>query len=288
VNIPEGESLVTVNLSVPKGDNHTIAIASELVELRRTPSGNGVSYPFNSPSNVVSIIDNTFNALDFYYFFYDWNFTSKGGRCESIRTPINVNIAADSPDLSDGDTTYSISGGAPVSFSNGDTIEVDSDVTLELTIPASQFNASVVWTAPGGQTYTTDSISFANIPVDGDENGNWTVEVTYGSNCGTASQIIDFTVNSEVTLGIEENDLNTVKVHPNPADNILYITNIVDFVNPVITVFDIQGRRLNNIFNAENVTAKQIELNVSSLTKGAYFISIENGQKKLIKKIIKQ
>jgi len=288
VNIPEGESLVTVNLNVPKGDNHTLAIGSELVELRRTPAGNGVSYPFNSPSDVVSIIGNTFNALDFYYFFYDWNFTSKGGRCESIRTPINVNVTADSPDLSDGDTAYSISGGTPVSFSSGDTIEIDSDVSLELTIPASQYNAAVVWTAPGGQTYTTESISFSNIPVDGDENGDWTVEVTYGSNCGTTSQIINFTINSAVTLGIAENNLDKLRVHPNPADNSLYITNVIDFVNPVITVFDIQGRKLNNIFDAKNVTTKRIELNISSLTKGAYFISIENGQKKLIKKIIKQ
>lgn len=288
VDIPAGESLVTVNLSVPKGDNHTISIASELVELRRTPSGNGVSYPFTSPSNVVSIIGNTVNALDFYYFFYDWNFTSKGGRCESIRTPININVAADSPDLSDGDTTYSISGGTPVSFSNGDTIEIGVDTSLELTIPASQYNASVVWTAPGGQTYTTDSISFANVPVDGDENGDWTVEVTYGSNCGATSQTINFTLNSSQVLGIDENDLDEVKIHPNPADNILYITNIVNFVDPVITVFDIQGRKLNNILDTENVNSKQIELNLSSLTKGAYFISIENGQKKLIKKIIKQ
>ncbi|WP_299260811.1 T9SS type A sorting domain-containing protein [uncultured Aquimarina sp.] len=289
VNIPLGESLVTVNLNVPKGNNNIISVSSDLVSIRRTPSGNGVSYPYTSPSNVVSIIGNTVNAFDFYYFFYDWNFTSKGGRCESIRTPINVNLATDNPDLSDGDTEYSIDGGSAVSFSDGETIEVIQDLDIELTIPASPFNASVVWTAPGGQTYNTDSISFNNIELNGDEDGDWTVEVIFGTNCGAAPQVISFVLDvKSTTLSVDDFDFDTIRVYPNPTKNKLYIDNTVDFLNPTITVFDIRGRKLNNPVDIQRITSKQVELNTSFLTSGAYFIIIENDQKRLVKKMVKE
>ncbi|SEM22904.1 Por secretion system C-terminal sorting domain-containing protein [Aquimarina amphilecti] len=289
VDIPLGESLVIVNLNVPKGNNNIISVTSDLVSLRRTPAGNGVSYPYTSPSNVVSIVGNTVNALEFYYFFYDWNFTSKGGRCESIRTPVNINIAADTPDLSDGDTVYSIDGGTAVSFSNGETIEVLEDLNIELTIPASPFNASVVWTAPGGQTYNTDSINFDNIELNGDEDGDWTVEVTFGANCGVAQQVINFTLDVEpTTLSVEDFNLDAIKIHPNPTRSKLYIDNTVNFVNPTITIFDIRGRKLNNTLDIQKITSKQVELNTSSLSPGAYFIVIENDQRRLVKKMVKE
>ncbi|MBW1297688.1 T9SS type A sorting domain-containing protein [Aquimarina litoralis] len=288
VNIPAGESVVTVNLNVPKGDNNIISVSSDLVLLRRTPADNGVSYPYTSPSNIVSIIGNTLNATDFYYFFYDWNFTSKGGRCESVRTPVTVNLANDVPDLTDGDSTYSIDGAAAVPFSNGDTFSVLTSQDLELTIPASSSNATVVWTAPGGQTYTTDSINLTSLAADGDEDGEWTVEVTFGTNCGAPSQIVNFTLDVQVdTLGVEDLNIDTIKIHPNPVNNRLYIDNSVNFVNPKITIVDIRGRKLNSSVDVQNVTAKRIEVNTSSLGSGAYFIVIENDQKRAIKKMIK-
>ncbi|WP_108802501.1 T9SS type A sorting domain-containing protein [Aquimarina sp. Aq107] len=289
VDIPEGESLVTVNLNVPKGENNVISVSSDLVLLRRTPAGNGVNYPYTSPSNIISIVGNSFNALDFYYFFYEWNFTSKGGRCESIRTPINVNIATDTPDLSDGDTEYSIDGGTSISFSDGETIEILEDLNIVLTIPASPFNASVVWTAPGGQAYNTDSISFDNIVLNGDEDGDWTVEVTFGANCGVTQQVINFTLDVEpATLNVEDFTFDTIRIHPNPTQNKLYIDNAVDFIDPRITIFDIRGRRLNSPLDIQKITSKQIELNTSSISPGAYFIIIENDQRRLVKKMVKE
>ncbi|WP_378176306.1 T9SS type A sorting domain-containing protein [Aquimarina sp. SS2-1] len=289
VNIPLGESLVTVNLNVPKGDNNIISISSDLVSLRRTPSGNGVSYPYTSPSNVVSIIGNTVNALDFYYFFYDWNFTSKGGRCETVRTAVNVNVATDAPDLSDGDTEFSIDGGAATSFSDGEVVEVLQGAIIELTVPATSFNASATWTAPGGQMYLTDSISFNDIELDGNEDGNWVLEISFGANCGVAQQTISFTLDvREALLGVDDFDVDAIKLHPNPTQNKLYISNSIDFVDPVITIVDLRGRRLNNSLDIQNITSKQIELNTSFLTPGAYFIIIENEQKRLVKKIVKR
>lgn len=289
VDIPEGESLVTVNLNVPKGDNNVISVSSDLVLLRRTPTGNGVNYPYTSPSNIVSIIGNSFNALDFYYFFYEWNFTSKGGRCESIRTPVTVNVTSEVPDLTDGDSQYAIDGAAATSFSNGDTVSVIETLDIELTIPASTNNASVVWTAPGGQTYNTDTINFTNIALDGDEDGDWTVEVTFGTNCSTPNQLINFTLDVQpATLSVEDINIDAIQMYPNPVDGKLFIDNSFDFVNPVINIVDIRGRRLNDYVNIQNITSKRIEITTSSLASGAYFVMIENNQKKVIKKMIKR
>jgi len=289
VNIPAGESLVIVNLNVPKGDNNVISVSSDLVLLRRTPSGNGVSYPYNSPSNVLSITGNTLNAEEFYYFFYDWNFTSKGGRCESVRTAVSINVTTETPDLTDGDSEYSIDGGTAVSFSDGDTISVIENLDIDLTIPASANNASVLWTAPGGQTYSTDTINLTNIALDGSEDGSWTVEITFGTNCGAPSQLINFTLDVQsAILSVEDLDIDTIKMHPNPVNNKLYIDTSFDFVNPTITIADIRGRKLDNFVYVENITSKRIEMNTSALGSGVYFVMIENNKKKVIRKMIKR
>ncbi|MBQ4822004.1 T9SS type A sorting domain-containing protein [Aquimarina sp. MMG016] len=289
INIPAGESLVTVNFDIPQGDGHVLSIPSGLVEMRRTPSGNGVSYPYTSPSDVVSIIGNTVNAPEFYYFFYDWNFTSKGGRCESVRTPININVNADNPDLSDGDTLYAIDGGSTTSFSDGATIMIGEDSDLELSLPASQFSGSLIWTAPGGATYTTNTVNLTNIQDNGDEEGNWTVAVTFAPNCGTATQTINFRVNVEATLSTNENSFEEgLIVYPNPVEDILIINSPVSLTNTVASIVDIQGRKLSTSFDVQYIHSNQIEINTKPLAKGHYFVIIKNDQKQLVKKIVKR
>ena len=90
--IPEGESQVIVNFEIPKGKNHIIKLGEGLIQMKRTPPGNEVNYPYSSPNNTVSIIGNTANDPDSYFFFYNWNIQSKGGICESARTAVNITV----------------------------------------------------------------------------------------------------------------------------------------------------------------------------------------------------
>lgn len=279
VNIPEGESRVSVNLDIPRGKNHIISLPEGgLLEIRRTPAGNGVRYPYTSPSGIVSITGNTFNALDFYYFFYDWKFTSKGGRCESVRTPVHINVSRN--DISES-ATYTVDSDEAVTLENNSDITLTEGSDLLLQLTGTTFEGSLTWTSPTGKIYTTNSINFDNIINNGTEEGNWSVKADFESDCGSASQIIDFSVK------VKANNIEDIVIFPNPATDLITISSNDDFENTTITVFDMQGRELSDTIQINKAHSDQIELDIRSLAAGSYFVKIETNQKRLTKRIVK-
>lgn len=287
VPIPAGESLVTVNFDIPKGDGYTLRIPSGTVDMRRTPTGNGVSFPYNSPSNVISITGNTVNDPNYYYFFYDWNFTSKGGRCESNRTPINILVNNDNPDLSDGDTTYTIDSAAATSFNNGDTIVVNEGLDLALALPTSAFSGTLLWTAPNGDTFTTNTVTLPSIVDGGPYEGNWTVAITFTPNCGASPQVVNFTVDVDLALSIDDNEFENLNIYPNPTSDLLTITSSNTLDNVRISIVDISGRRLQDNLDPVRISSNQLRIDVSTLASGTYFIILNDEQNKSVKTIIK-
>lgn len=287
VNIPAGESLVTVNFDIPKGDGYTLQIPSGTVNMRRTPTGNGVSFPYTSPSNVVSIVGNTVNDLNYYYFFYNWNFTSKGGRCESIRTAVNVTVNASNPDLSDGDTTYEISAGGATSFNDGAIITVNEGEDLDLSLPASAFSGTLTWTAPDSSTFTTNTVNLPNIVDGGPYEGNWILVVTFTPNCGTSPQTISFTVNVDPPLSVDENEFDNLKVFPNPTNGQITITSSKNLENAKVTIVDVSGRRLQNNLEPNRISSHELSVDMSQLATGTYFMIINDNQNRSVKTIVK-
>lgn len=91
-------------------------------------------------------------------------------------------------------------------------------------------------------------------------------------------------------VGVEELNLeNQISVFPNPASNLLTIMiDDAELSEITISMIDLLGKQIlvNQTFN------KQITIDVSTFSKGIYFIKIEKGNKKypqsLIKKIILQ
>ncbi len=73
VNLPDGESVVTLNFNLPVGTDMSIGInANSAVDLYR--NNEGVAYPYTI-SGVVSITRSSANqagGLNHYYYFYDW------------------------------------------------------------------------------------------------------------------------------------------------------------------------------------------------------------------------
>ncbi|WP_178985491.1 T9SS type A sorting domain-containing protein [Winogradskyella helgolandensis] len=107
---------------------------------------------------------------------------------------------------------------------------------------------------------------------------------------GTADIFFDFnpaiitnTVSTEIveSLSVDEFNAQAIQVFPNPVKNKLEITasQIIDF----LTVVDINGRILKEI----KLSNLEYSLDVSSLTKGVYFLEIQNGDLKSTKKFIK-
>ncbi|EPR70754.1 hypothetical protein ADIWIN_3401 [Winogradskyella psychrotolerans RS-3] len=95
--------------------------------------------------------------------------------------------------------------------------------------------------------------------------------------------IITNTVSTEIveSLSVNEFNVQTIQVFPNPVKNKLEITSsqIIDFM----TVVDINGRVLKEI----KLSNLEYSLDVSNLTKGVYFLEIQSGDSKSTNKFIK-
>lgn len=105
--------------------------------------------------------------------------------------------------------------------------------------------------------------------------GEWTWRATY------QGQVLDhkFTVK---TLGIEDEDFQTASIYPNPFNDVVNIQS----KSPVkkVSVVDILGK---TVMAKANAAASINEINLESLSKGLYFLTLEgnDNQKKIIKMI---
>lgn len=95
--------------------------------------------------------------------------------------------------------------------------------------------------------------------------------------------IITNAVSTEIVapLSIDQFHRQSVKLFPNPAQNALQVVSsqIIDR----LTVIDMNGRTLNEI----QLSNLEFNVDVSSLTKGVYFLEIQCGESKMTRKFIK-
>ncbi|MDA3910553.1 MAG: PKD domain-containing protein [Bacteroidales bacterium] len=106
--VPDGESVVTLNFTVPAGTNYTL-MGPESPNLYRN-GGGGTILPFPYElTDILSIHDNTAGNLEYYYYFYDWQ-VRIDETCVSSRTAATVTIhdiptvdLGDDIDICDGD-----------------------------------------------------------------------------------------------------------------------------------------------------------------------------------------
>ena len=107
---------------------------------------------------------------------------------------------------------------------------------------------------------------------------------------GTADIFFDFnppittnTVSTQIVepLSVGDYAKQTIQLFPNPTNSKLVITSnqIIDR----LTVIDINGRTLNDI----ELSNLEYSLDVSSLSKGVYFLEIQSGNTKTVKRFIK-
>lgn len=82
-------------------------------------------------------------------------------------------------------------------------------------------------------------------------------------------------------LSTTKNNIETVKVYPNPAQDFIKISNVED-VNVIIT--DVTGKTVLNINNVSDAT----DINVSGLNSGIYFVNVSNEEVNQTIKFIKK
>lgn len=82
------------------------------------------------------------------------------------------------------------------------------------------------------------------------------------------------------TLDIEDNEMITFSMHPNPATSIVKIEVPENFINYKIEIHDTLGKQIPMSITPENT------FNVSKLSTGMYLVSIKTGGDKITKKLI--
>ena len=203
---------------------------------------------------------------------------------------VDLIINPTNPNVLDGDTDFSTDGSTFTSFSNNQTISIAPGVNLDLRLPASAFNGTLIWTSPNGTTYTTNTVSFSSV-VDGDNavEGNWTLQVSFTNDCAPAlaPQNMNFTVVIDPLLSTSEFSLEQLVLYPNPTNSTVFIKGMKSTKDLKVGIIDITGRILLNQVDV-STNDKEVKVDMSKLSSGTYFITLENNDFKTIKKVVKK
>lgn len=107
-----------------------------------------------------------------------------------------------------------------------------------------------------------------------------TITYMIGSNCSGTCPCTDWLVE------ISEIDKNSdgVKIFPNPTENIVTIEISSDiFLYDYMELFTYNGRLVDKF----KINSEKLEINMSSLKKGLYFIKLTGNEKTILKRVIK-
>jgi hypothetical protein len=88
-----------------------------------------------------------------------------------------------------------------------------------------------------------------------------------------------------VTVGINEVLSNKFNIFPNPATNVVNITNSDNMLLQQVTIYNISGKQLSTqTFNNQ----VEIQLNVENLASGTYMLHLQTNQGTAVKKLVKK
>ncbi|MDN3492240.1 endonuclease [Winogradskyella bathintestinalis] len=135
-------------------------------------------------------------------------------------------------------------------------------------------NGDLIAGIPFGTDPITTTISNINIE------GNITVVIS-GEDGGRVA-IDDLSYTCYSPLSLEEFNLDTIKLHPNPVESNLTI-DLKSNVNTNIEIFDILGKRVY-----KNIINKTSNINLQTLKTGIYIVKISQNNSTITKKLVKQ
>jgi chitodextrinase len=99
----------------------------------------------------------------------------------------------------------------------------------------------------------------------------------------TSGEVEDYTVHLQANLTVEDYDaskINSYTLHPNPTNERLFIKS-PDNKPTTFKITNLNGQ------NIKEGTANEVGIDVSKLSSGVYIIEVNNGEKSVLKKFIK-
>ncbi|QNM85008.1 S8 family serine peptidase [Polaribacter pectinis] len=186
----------------------------------------------------------------------------------------------------DANSTYTITNANMEATSASETAEQQIFTLVEQPIKGQLQREGITLNA--GDTFTQADISSNKITFVNSQSTSFAdqfrVDVTNAANGWLANQII---IIEEKTLTINEFSLDNVSFWPNPTKDVLNIKlNNATSDNVVITLFDLQGRKVITTLDKPSNLIFTKEINTKNVSSGVYLLSISQGNKKATKKII--
>ena len=251
VNIPFGESRITLDFNLPVGTQYHLKVTGALINLYR--NSGGASYPYNI-SNLISITetDAAPGSPNYYYYFYDWEVVVVG--CSSALVPVTVTVSSIP-------TTPTVS-------QNGTTLTSSSSVGNQW------YLNGVLIPGATSQSYTAT------------QNGLYTVKI-FNNGCeSTASTAVNVTT---IITGISQTDnLYTFNVYPNPNEgNFTVSFNTNELTDYKLELRNTLGQIVYSEALADFSGYFSKQLNIAKYGKGIYLISLMNSRRSITYKVIK-
>jgi len=251
---------------------HDTICAGDTVILT-APSG-AASYFWSSGDTSQSIVVNPTLTTT-----YSCNITSIGACSNTISKTIYIGQLFPPP-----------ASAGNISSLNNDTVIQNQNNVLYV-VPPIIDATTYIWSYSGNgasffpSNITTSDSVFINFDANA-TSGNLTVKGH--NNCGGDGTVSpNYPIN--VTVGVIENFNNLkYKLFPNPCENILNI-DFGDFKEKATTVsiYSITGIEVLKS-DIKMLTKNLLQLDISSLSKGMYFVEIKNDQQSIIKKFVKE
>ncbi len=135
----------------------------------------------------------------------------------------------------------------------------------EIYSTASISGVNYTWIIPADWTGTS---STSSISVTVGTSG--TISVVASNACGASTQL-DSTITVNCSVGIKNVSASALSIYPNPANEVLTISSNIKLLNHIIKVVDMIG----NVVLTDKLIASTHKVNISSLSKGMYFVVIE-------------
>ncbi len=195
---------------------------------------------------------------------YTWN--------NAVTTANNDNVTAGTYTVDIVDAVGCVASGtgtvnepAPVSASYTNSI---SGQTVNFTNTSD--NGTYLWDFGDGNTSTATDPSHTY-----SDYGNYTVCLTVTTSCGTDNTCT--TVQVANSSAVTENEASYLNYYPNPAKEMLFITNIPSNVRS-ISLVDITGKTISNFMLKSN----QLELDLNNLGQGVYLLMIKDNNGNIV------
>ncbi|MCB0431307.1 MAG: T9SS type A sorting domain-containing protein, partial [Flavobacteriales bacterium] len=253
VNIPSGESRVTLDFPVAPGTGYFIKVTGTTIDLYRNNAG--ATYPIDV-AGMASITGTNTSASGYYYYFYDWEVQEPS--CLSLRTPVTATVGSDNlsvSNLTTDDHNGTCDGTAGVSVTGG-------------TPPY-----SYAWDDASSQTAATATGLCA---------GNYSVTVTDAAGCDHVEATV-----VDLFTGLVQNLDGALQVFPNPSENgEVFVRSGVNG-NAVVEVFNCLGERVVN--REMEIRSHSVQrLSADPLAPGLYLINIRMGDQQTHLKLVVQ